>query len=295
MILILDGAEAVGYLRHLATDGAHEVREQPHGRCRYFDDKGSLTLDGDGPSPREDRPPCTYDGECPHLNNPNIGCPITESLSSMRKSPPPQAGAVPPSDYVLAPQEPVPDLESAPLTIPKPQGVPRAKKNEWDQNEESALMGATSPIDAVRMYRAVYPDSDRSDAAIKTRYHIRIKKSQPVAEDTDQMSEALPDFAGDQVPITQCEESPEGDVMAAEHAIHSNWDEDPGHRSAGKPHAWIGIRVKILDPMSGLHGCTGLVLDYNYSCRKLLVDLDGSGLLWIAPESLLLIGAGGAS
>jgi len=91
MILILDGAEAVGYLRHLATDGAHEVREQPHGRCRYFDDKGSLTLDGDGPSPREDRPPCTYDGECPHLNNPNIGCP-THGVSVFDAEVSPSAG-----------------------------------------------------------------------------------------------------------------------------------------------------------------------------------------------------------
>lgn len=304
MIIVLDDAEAVGYLRYLAAretgrprfeaGGAHldnEVRERPlHAgqiettlapqtpdRCRHYDDKGALTLDGDGPSPREDRPPCTFGGECPYLDNPDIGCPVKEALSSMRRATPPLLGAdeVPRSDYVLAPQDPqrpAPGEESVNeplLSVPEPQarkGVPRAK--EWGRDEDAAMMAATSPTDAVQMYRAAYPDSDRSDAAIKTRFHSTIKKSRSAA-------------AGDTESKGACSGAPEPEAAP-----------DP---QISKPHAWIGMQVRILDPESGLQGRTGLVRDYNYTCRKLLVDLDGSGKLWTAPESLLLIGAGRVS
>ena len=357
MILILEDAEAVGYLHYLAAretgrprfeaGGEHLDSEclkrmseaaptLTPGRCRHYDSAGTLTVDGDGPSPREDRPLCTYGWECPHLDTPDIGCPVTEALSSMRevaqmreacereqgipvideqtgevvcytprpiRGPPPEADAVPRSDYVLTPQGPGPDQESViepSLTAPDPQarkGVPRAK--EWNRDEDAAMMGATSPGDAVRMYRAVYPDSDRSDAAIKTRYHTRIKKIQPTAEGKVLTSEALPDFAGDQAPITQCEELPEGDAPAFDAEEMDDGAAEPavssGPRPTGKLHPWIGMRVRVLDPGSGLRGCTGLVRSYNSSRRELLIDLDSSGTIWIAPESLMLIGAGRAS
>jgi hypothetical protein len=339
MIIVLDGAEAVGYLRYLAAreigrprfeaGGAHldnEVRErpqQPHGRCRYHDDGGSLTLDGDGPSPREDRPPCTYGGECPYLDNPDIGCPVKEALSSMRRTTPSPARAdeVPRSDYVLAPQpapadpQPLGNNEVGPEPEPQdpdPDAIrviqipPQAKrKDAWSEDELWVVARATTLPDAIGAYRAAYPDSARTDGAIKAQWR---KLRGPDRELPPATPAPLPDFTGDLTPVTQCEEPPEeapqGDAPALEDdlgdgtlcdcPLPSDYEVDPKPLT-GKPHAWIGMRVRILDPESGLQGRTGLVRDYNYSCRKLRIDLDGSGTLWIAPESLLLIGAGRVS
>ncbi len=145
---------------------------------------------------------------------------------------------IPRSDYVPAPEdpgrlhtyvvEPEPEFpEPAPeeepvYEAPPPVGEMRLDARGWTPEEERALRGATTPAEAVALYRAAYPGSVRTDAAIKTRYHLKIRPQRGATP--------APDFVGDTAPVTQCDEDPvfavprpayrPGDRVRITHALH---------------------------------------------------------------------------
>ena len=147
-------------------------------------------------------------------------------------------------------------------------------------------------------------------AAIKSRYHHKIRPQRGATP--------APDFAGDTAPVTQCEEAdsdgvdpeptPGKGIYGDAKALHADMmdgmmcdrplsqepetaPENPEREPT--PHPWIGTRVRVLDPQSGLRGRTGIVQQYILDPREMLVALDDSlDRVWIPPESLLVIGAG---
>jgi len=121
--------------------------------------------------------------------------------------------------YVVEPEpefpEPVPEeepvYEASPLV-----GEMRLDARGWTPEEERAMREATTPTEAVALYRAAYPGSSRTDAAIKSRYHQKIRPRRHGADGP------LPDFAGDTVPVTQCEEPAGKGLYGDARALHAD-------------------------------------------------------------------------
>lgn len=128
------------------------------------------------------------------------------------------------------------------------------------------MCGATTPAEAVALYRAAYPGSSRTDAAIKSRYHQKIRPQRGATPS--------PDFAGDTAPVTQYDEP----------------------RSIGAPsYPRTGARAQIRYPPE-FADRTGTVVQYDPDSPEMLVALDNSlDRIWLSPESLVLIGAGRGS
>ena len=231
-----------------------EQEEQVCSLCGYYDERSEHVDNID---------PCTHpdacEGGCPYLDDDGIYCPQKEELAwawgdDIPKFVPlaqdPEGwgtdmvaeapDTIPRSDYVPAPEdpgrlhtyvvEPEPEFpEPAPeeepvYEAPPPVGEMRLDARGWTPEEERALRGATTPAEAVALYRAAYPGSSRTDAAIKSRYHQKIRPRRHGADGP------LPDFAGDTVPVTQCDEDPvftvphptfrPGDRVRITHALH---------------------------------------------------------------------------
>ena len=122
------------------------------------------------------------DGQCPHLDNASIVCPIKDVLGAA------QAYAPAEPEFV----EPEPE-EAAPYEVRPPSRAVR--KDAWSDDEDTAVAGAETWRDAVTAYRAAFPDTGRTDGAIKARWKKLWQPPTPT-----------PDFAGDRAPVTQCEE-----------------------------------------------------------------------------------------
>ena len=172
------------------------LRAQESGPCVYYD-----------PHLIEH---CTYpyDRACPHLDNPEILCPVKDACAAMQAiallreaceaeqeeqdqdMAAEVADQVPRSDYVLAPRDPqtpggdagVPEFpalepdEAAPYKVTPYKVV--AKKGrapghvqEWTAEEDAALLGAANRHEALALYHERVPDSERSDAAIQRRWY----------------------------------------------------------------------------------------------------------------------------
>ena len=254
-----------------------EQEEQVSSLCGYYDERSEHVDNID---------PCTHpdacEGGCPYLDDDGIYCPQKEELAwawgdDIPKFVPlaqdPEGwgtdmvaeapDTIPRSDYVPAPEdpgrlhtyvvEPEPEFpEPAPeeepvYEAPPPVGEMRLDARGWTPEEERALRGATTPAEAVALYRAAYPGSSRTDAAIKSRYHQKIRPRRHGADGP------LPDFAGDTVPVTQCDEDP---VFAVP-------------RPAYRP----GDRVRITHALH--RGQTGKIERYFPATENYLVAIDG--------------------
>jgi len=309
---------------------------QTSGPCVHFDPDGTYCPSGDGENGehQDEAPLCAYPVErgplCPHLGTDEIRCPVKSRLQAMRQAARPAPlpaeevstgvpDPVPQSDYVLAPPqapaaadpellspdagEPEPE-EPAPDDIPA-QLPPRApRKDAWSDDEDAAVAGAETWRDAVTAYRAAFPDTGRTDGAIKARWK---KLWQPPAP--------TPDFTGDRVPVTQSEDLGQDErdpdqmvgpepaagkgIYGDARALHADMMDGmmcdrPLSRTPEEKtlHPWVGMQVRILGP-SDLANKTGKVVEYSLDPREMLVALDGSlDRVWLPPESLLLIGVG---
>lgn len=162
--------------------------------------------------------PCTYpydDGRCPHLDDPAILCPVKDACSAMQeiagmreaceerdREIEVEADQVPRSDYVLAPQEPPaaadePDVAPGDDPAPVPAEGRRTPRGRcWTPEEDTVLRTAASAVSAQVAYRESFPDSGRTPAAVSSRWY-KVRSPAPTP---------TPDFAGDTVPVTQCEE-----------------------------------------------------------------------------------------
>ena len=117
-----------------------------------------------------------------------------------------------------APEFVEPEPEEAPVytTPARPTGRAPVHVKEWTAEEDAAIRDATTAAEAVPLYRSAVPDSGRSDGAIRMRWYRKIRPGLCEAPDP------LPDFVGDVVPVTQCEEPVflPGDRVQINHALY---------------------------------------------------------------------------
>ena len=282
MILVLDGDEVQEYLRYLAghiciCKQETILRPQESGPYVHID-----SADDDDPDVvRALGLACRHpDGRCPHLDNPEILCPVKDACSAMsevarmrdaceteqeEQDADMTAGEAvyktETPEFVEPTPEEEPVYEASPLV-----GEMRLDARGWTREEERAMREATTPTEAVALYRAAYPGSVRTDAAIKSRYYQKIRPQRGATP--------APDFAGDTVPVTQYDEP----------------------RSTGAPpYPWTGARVQIRS-LPEFAGQIGTVVQYDPDSPEMLVALDNSlDRIWLPPESLVLVGAGRGS
>ena len=212
MIIVIADVDEVAALLGLSTERHPTIiRPQTSGPCVHYDERSEHVADV---------APCTYpydDGRCPHLDNPEILCPVKEACSAMsevarmREACEAEQGeqdadmtAVAPSQTykTAAPEFVEPEPEEAPdyTTPARPTGRAPVHVKEWTLAEDAAIRDATTAAESVALYRSAVPDSGRSDAAIRVRWYKKIRPGLCEAPDP------LPDFVGDVVPVTQCEE-----------------------------------------------------------------------------------------
>jgi len=199
--------------------------EQEGGQCVYYDERSEH---------EDDVEPCTYpyEWECPHLDDNAILCPVKDELSaeserieqdlawawgddlpefvSLTQDPygdrdmaAEVADQVPRSDYVLAPRDPQTsggDAEESEPEFPAPTPdeehtyTTTPSRGGWLLAENDLLRRAESAAASVPLYREEYPESARTDGAIKARwYYLRKQSPAPAAVEG---SEIAP---GDQV------------------------------------------------------------------------------------------------
>ena len=261
VLRVLDAASAVAAVPEQGVPG-QVIRPQTSGPCVHYDERSEHVADTD---------PCTYpygDGTCPHLDNSDILCPVKDAcyamseVARMRDECKTGQDLAPRSDCVLAPREPPAEIKGpgvAPVDVSEPETKPAPKRGrpgvrEWTPEQERAMCGATTPAEAVALYRATFPDSERSDASIKTRYHLKIRPQRGATP--------APDFAGDTVPVTQCDEA----------AIR-------------RPRFKAGDRVRISHP--AFKGYTGTIRRYYAATANYLTHIDGTtDTMWLSEEYL---------
>ena len=79
MLLIFATPEEARVLLGLSTRQTEILRPQTSGPCVHYDERSEHAADAD---------PCTYpygDGTCPHLDNPEILCPVKDACSAMQE------------------------------------------------------------------------------------------------------------------------------------------------------------------------------------------------------------------
>ena len=241
VLRVLDAAAVVADAPERGILG-QVVRPQTSGPCVHLDQATDDDLD----EVRALGYACEQpDGECPHIEAPDVLCPIKDACYAMRavarlrevceEEPEEQdanmvpaaaravvlsptemeallgldPGPMPEPEYLhtyetAAPEWVEPEPEEAPVytTPARPKGRAPAHVKEWTAEEDAAFAGAKSRQDALARFRERFQNSARTDAAIMKRWYV-VRKTGLIP------NPALPDFPGDQCPITQCvEEEP---------------------------------------------------------------------------------------
>ena len=251
--------------------------EQVSGQCVYYDERSEefgVNVE-----------PCTHPDACktgcPYLDDDGIYCPQKDGWSAASKQAeedlawawgddipkfvplaqdPEGRGHDRGADVategpVYAPAEPEfvepePDEDHA-YAIQLP--TPAKRKNAWTEDENWTVARADTRAEAIEAYRAAYPDSTRTDKAILSRWEkLHRDCREPLA----------PDFAGDTVPVTQCDEA----------AIR-------------RPRFKVGDRVRISHP--AFKGYTGTIRRYYAATANYLTHIDGTtDTTWLSEEYL---------
>ena len=209
MIIIIADVDEVAALLGVTVQRDPEiVRPQESGPCVHYEDGTPYR--------------CTYsydDGRCPHLDDPAILCPVKGACYAMSE-------VARMRDVCEAEQEEQ-DAETPEFVEPTPEEEPVYEASPlvdeahldargWTREQEEAMYEASTPAEAIHLYRAAYPGSSRTDAAIKSRYYQKIRPRRHGADGP------LPDFAGDQVPVTQCEEPDSKGLYGDARALHAD-------------------------------------------------------------------------
>ena len=269
MILIFATPEEARELLGLSTRQPEIVRPQTSGPCVHYDEQTEYAADAD---------PCTYpygDGTCPHLDNPDVLCPVKDACYAMREvarmrdaceaeqghrdadaatrepvyetaapervEPEPDDGAL--HTYTVPVHEEEPPQDGAPpyaIRLPPP----AKRKNAWTEEENWTVARVDGRSDVIKIYRAAFPDSARTDKAIVSRWEkLHRDCREPLTLDT----------VGDTALVTQCDEDP---VFTVPHPTYR-----PGDR----------VRIK-----HALHrGQTGKIERYFPATENYLVAIDG--------------------
>ena len=265
MILVFATPEEARELLGLSTRQPEILRPQTSGPCVHID-----PADDDDPDViRALGLACRHpDGTCPHLDNPEILCPVKDACAAMQEIARMRdecEAEQEERDADIAAQDAVYETETPEFIEPTPEEEPVYEASPlvdevhldargWTPEEERALRGATTPAEAVALYRAAYPGSSRTDAAIKSRYHQKIRPQRGSAP--------TPDFAGDTVPVTQYDEA-----------------------ALRRPRYKAGDKVRITDP--ALPDYTGTIRRYYAATENYLLTIDGTHDTIRLPETRL--------
>lgn len=190
VLRVLDAASAVAAVPEQGVPG-QVIRPQTSGLCVHYDPNGSAPEDGDGPDYREDPPLCAYpypckDG-CPHLDNPEILCPVKDACYAMSEvarmreaceveqdeQDADMADVAPSQTYeTAAPEfvEPEPD-DGALHTYTVPATRKPTNPNAWSDEEIEVIRRAQSAAEAGRLYVDAFPESNRTAAAVSSRWY----------------------------------------------------------------------------------------------------------------------------
>jgi len=262
---IHDACEAMYCVMRARDECETEQEEQVSSLCGYYDERSEHADNID---------PCTHPDACktgcPYLDDDGIYCPVKDEwlaesggidsdlawawgddlpeFVSLAQDPEGRGhdrGAdVATEGPVYAPAEPEfvepePDEDHA-YAIQLP--TPAKRKNAWTEDENWIVARADTRAEAIEAYRAAYPDSTRTDKAILSRWEkLHRDCREPLA----------PDFAGDTVPVTQCDEA----------AIR-------------RPRFKTGDRVRISHP--AFKGYTGTIRRYYAATANYLTHIDGT-------------------
>ena len=123
-----------------------------------------------GLSTRQKSGPCVHyglygcevprdDGQCPHLDNASIVCPIKDALGAAQAYAPAEPESV----------EPEPD-DGALHTYTVP-ATRKPHPSAWSDEEEEVIRRARNAKEAVTLYYGAYPQSSRTYAAVQSRWY----------------------------------------------------------------------------------------------------------------------------
>jgi hypothetical protein len=244
VLRVLDAASTIAYLDPV-------ILPQTSGPCVHYDE------DEDGH--------CAYpyDQPCPHLDNPDVLCPIKDACYAMRavarlrevceaeqdEQDADMAAVAPSQTYeTAAPEwvEPAPD-DGVLHTYTVPATRKPTNPNAWSGEEIEVIRRAQSAAEAERLYSETYGIWKRSRSAVTTRWYKLRAAGELIAP------APTPDFVGDTPPVTQCDEEP---VFTVPHPTYR-----PGDR----------VRIK-----HALHrGQTGKIERYFPATENYLVAIDG--------------------
>lgn len=212
------------------TRGGTVLRPQTSGPCVHVDQ----ATDDDPDAVQVLGLACRHPGgECPHLETPAVLCPVKDAcyamseVARMRDVCEAEQGE---HDTDMTAEEAVYETAAPEWVEPEPDGdrayaiqlpTPAKRKDAWTEDENWTVARADTWTEAIEVYRAAYPDSTRTDKAIRSRWEkLHRDCKEPLA----------PDFVGDTAPVTQCDEDPvfavprptfrPGDRVRIKHALH---------------------------------------------------------------------------
>lgn len=273
VLRVLDAASEVAAVPEQGVPG-QVIRPQTSGLCVHYDPDGSAPEDGDGPDYREDPPLCAYpypckDG-CPHLDNPEILCPVKDACYAQVCS---LCG------YYDERSEHVADV--APCTHPDAceGGCPYLDDDGiyCPQKEELAwALGGDIPK---LVPLAQDPEGWGTDMVAEAPDTIPRSDYVPAPEDpqaqADDAGKSEPEF-----PEPVPEEEPVYETAAPE------WVEpEPDEAAIRRPRFRAGDKVRILHPT--YKGYTGTIRRYYAATENYLLTIDGTrDTIWFSEQYL---------
>jgi hypothetical protein len=177
MILIFATPEEARELLGLSTRQPEILRPQTSGPCVHYDEQTEYAADAY---------PCTYpygdehsDGVCPHLDNPDILCPVKDAcyaMSEVARMRDVCEAEQDEQDADMAARELVYETAAPEWVEPAPDDgalhtytVPATRKptnpNAWSGEEIEVIRRAQSAAEAGRLYVDAFPESNRTVAA----------------------------------------------------------------------------------------------------------------------------------
>ncbi len=179
MLLIFATPEEARELLGLSTRQPEILRPQTSGPCVHYDEQTEYAADAY---------PCTYpygDGTCPHLDNPEILCPVKDACYAMHEVARMRDECEQEQDEQdadMAAREPVYETAAPEWEEPEPDDgalhtytVPATRKptnpNAWSDEEIEVIRRAQSAAEAERLYSETYGIWKRSRSAVTTRWY----------------------------------------------------------------------------------------------------------------------------
>jgi hypothetical protein len=178
VILVFATPEEARELLGLSTRQTEILRPQTSGPCVHYDEQTEYAADAY---------PCTYpygDGTCPHLDNPDVICPVKDAcyamheVARMRDVCEVEQGE---QDADMTAREPVYETAAPEWVESEPDDgalhtytVPATRKphpNAWSDEEEEVIRRARNAKEAVTLYYGAYPQSSRTHAAAQSRWY----------------------------------------------------------------------------------------------------------------------------